>query len=166
MDAKKLAHFLTIQFRYTTNLFKLSLDGLTEEDGLRQPQPAGNCANWVAGHLTNSRLGTLKLLGQKPPVDPAPYARYQRSSDPLTAADGALTLERIRHDFAATGDALAAGLAALTDEAIAAPAPYSPTGNADETIGTLLIMLVFHESYHVGQLGLLRRLAGAEGVIR
>lgn len=166
MNAQELSRFLTIQFRYTTNLFQRSLEGLSEEDGLRQPQPAGNCANWVAGHVTNSRLGILKLLGRKPPVDPEPYGRYQRSSDPLTAGDGALTLERIRHDFAATGDALAAGLAELTDEAIAAPAPYSPAGLPDETIGTLLVMLVFHESYHVGQLGLLRRLAGIEGVIR
>ena len=58
------------------------------------------------------------------------------------------------------------GLAALTAEQFAAKAPFSPRDRDDETIGSLLGILVFHQSYHVGQLGVLRRAAGLEGSVK
>ena len=57
------------------------------------------------------------------------------------------------------------GLEAITDEALAAEAPFSPTDNPDETIGSLLAGLSFHEAYHAGQIGLLRRIVGKQGAI-
>ncbi len=35
-----------------------------------------------------------------------------------------------------------------------------------ETIGSLMAGMAFHEAYHCGQLGVLRRMAGAEGIIK
>jgi hypothetical protein len=166
MDARELARFLTIQFRYTAFVFKGNLEGLSDADALRQPEPAGNCINWVAGHIVRSRAGIVQVTGAAPPFEPDLYLRYKRSTDPLTAADGAIPLSRMREDFAATGEPLAAGLAGLNDAMLAAPAPYSPGGNPDETVGTLLVGLAFHEAYHTGQLGILRRVAGRPGVIR
>jgi uncharacterized damage-inducible protein DinB len=58
------------------------------------------------------------------------------------------------------------GLDSITDDTMSQPAPFSPTGNPDETIGSLLAAIAFHEAYHAGQLGLLRRLAGREGVMK
>jgi hypothetical protein len=46
------------------------------------------------------------------------------------------------------------------------PAPISPTGNPKETVGSLLAALAFHEAYHVGQTGILRRVIGREGVVK
>ena len=58
------------------------------------------------------------------------------------------------------------GLSEVPDETWSSPAPPRPGGDPDETIGTLLTFLVFHEAYHVGQLGVIRRALGYEGVIR
>jgi len=68
--------------------------------------------------------------------------------------------------FSATEDGLAAGLASMTAEGLAEKAPFSPGNNEKETVESLVAGLVFHEGYHIGQLGLLRRLAGEEGVVK
>ncbi|MCP3997209.1 MAG: DinB family protein, partial [bacterium] len=54
----------------------------------------------------------------------------------------------------------------LTDEDLDAASPIKYLKGEDEIIGTMLTTFLFHESYHVGQTGLLRRIAGNEGAIR
>ncbi|MBU1676531.1 DinB family protein, partial [bacterium] len=54
----------------------------------------------------------------------------------------------------------------LTEDRLDEPAPFSPGNDETETVGSLLAGLAFHESYHCGQLGLLRRLLGKDGVIK
>jgi hypothetical protein len=58
------------------------------------------------------------------------------------------------------------GLAGLPPESMDRPAPFSPTGNPKETVGSLLAAFAFHEAYHVGQTGILRRVIGREGVVK
>ena len=166
MDTATLIRTLTIQYRYTTYSFGVNLEGVSDEEALRQPPQGGNCLNWVAGHVVGSRAGTLRVLGQEVPFDDSRYDRYQRGSDPVTGSENTVSLAEMRSDFAATADGLAAGLNALTVDYLALKAPFSPGGRQDETMATLLPGLVFHESYHIGQLGVLRRWAGKEGAIR
>ena len=64
-----------------------------------------------------------------------------------------------------SGSAPSPSLCVVTDEALAAEAPFSPTDNPDETIGSLLAGLSFHEAYHAGQIGLLRRIVGKQGAL-
>ena len=59
-----------------------------------------------------------------------------------------------------------AGLAASGSDALGRRAPFSPGGDPGETVGSLLMTIAWHQAYHVGQTGLLRRLAGKEGAIR
>lgn len=165
MDAKTFQKIARTQFRYTAWVVAGNLKDLTDEQGLAQPA-AGNNLNWVAGHIADARGDTLQLLGQACPYAADKYDRYKRGTPPITSADEAIALTEILADFAATEEALQAGLAGLTAEKLAAKAPFSPSGNEKETVGTLLAGLVFHEGYHAGQLGTLRRLAGAGGVVK
>jgi hypothetical protein len=166
MDHLTLSRTLTIQYGYTAYVFGATLNGLTDEDALVQPSPGGNCLNWVTGHIVQSRGGTLALLGQKLPFAEDKYARYERGSKPVTDSSGTIPLSVMVADFAATAEGLAAGLGGLTTEMLAAKAPFSPGDNPDETVGSLLAGLAFHEGYHTGQLGILRRLAGKEGIVK
>ena len=59
-----------------------------------------------------------------------------------------------------------AGLAALGPDLLDQPAPTSPSGDPDETVRTLLTTVMWHQAYHTGQTGVLRRIAGKEGAIR
>jgi hypothetical protein len=165
MNAETVARVLAIQFNYTAWVITANLKGLSDADALRQPAPAGNCANWVAGHIVHARAGTLALVGAEPPFAAGKYARYDRGSSPVTAGGDAAALAEIVADLAATQEPLLAALPGLTDDALAAKAPFSPGDDANETVGSLLVGLAFHEAYHAGQLGVLRRLGGHEGAV-
>ncbi len=166
MNPQTLSQTLTIQFGYTTFVFGAANKGLSDEYALKQPSPGGNCLNWVVGHVVHSRAGALQIMGQKPPFAVEKYSRYERGSKPVAGTEGTIPLSEMVTDFAATEAGLAAGLASLTNEMLAAKAPFSPGDNPKETVGSLLAGLVFHEGYHLGQAGLLRRLAGEEGILK
>ncbi len=153
------------QVRIIHRVLHRNVDDLTQEDSLVQPQPAGNCLNWVVGHLLSTWNATLGVLGQEP-VLPDRLQRYQRGSETLRDPAEALPLN---HLLAAWDDACAradAGLAAFPAERLDEPAPFSPRKDPNETMRSLLTLLIFHQAYHTGQASLLRRIAGKPGAIR
>lgn len=154
---------LVNQFGITQFVINKNTEGLTHEDSLLQPSPGGNCLNWVIGHIVKARNDALALVGKDPLYPPERFARYH--SRPLTGAEEALPLDELLESFHSLQGPLTAGLKEMTAEQLAAPAPFSPTGNADETVGSLLAGLAFHESYHAGQTGILRRIAGKPGAL-
>lgn len=139
-----------------------ALEGITHEDSLR-PTATGQTINWLVGHLADARSGALALLSGARAWPEAELAAYKRGAASLTA-DQALPLEDLVRRFTGVQDALLQHLSQLTDERAAQKAPFSPSGNPDETIGSLLGVLAFHEVYHVGQVGMMRRLAGRDRV--
>ncbi len=165
MDVRTFQKIAIIQFKYTTWVMGANLKGLTDEQGLQQP-PEGNCLNWVAGHVMQARSGILHLTRQATPFAAGKYERYERGSAPVVEAAGTVPLTEMLTDFMATEEGLKKGIAGLRAEMLAAKAPFSPSNDETETIGSLLAGLVFHEAYHCGQLGTLRRLVGGDGTIK
>lgn len=145
----------------------LNLDGVTQEESLVQPQPHGNCANWVLGHLVCIYNKALGLLGQQPVLDPAgSIARYDRGSSPMLDPSEALDISELLGAWKAATERVDAGLAELNPEMLDARAPFSPSNNPDETVRSLVSTVLFHQAYHAGQLGVLRRIAGKDGAIK
>ena len=48
-------------------IMKNQTSGLSQEDSLIQPQPGGNCMNWVMGHLALNLTIILEILGAQIP---------------------------------------------------------------------------------------------------
>ena len=158
MDPRVLA----FQFGVGGFVFERNLAGVTHEESLVAPRPAGNTMNWIVGHVVRSRNQALALIGRKPLFDDAEFESYGAGGfDPRRA----LRLEDLRRRFSALGPALAAALENATAAQLSTVAPFSPTGNPDETVGTLLASIAFHEAYHLGQTGLSRRLLGRPGAL-
>lgn len=145
---------------------KINVDGFTQSDSLIQPQPAGNCLNWVVGHLLAIYHQVLPLLGQEPVIENSVIQRYNRGSAPMLNGAEALDISGMMAAWDECCMRVDAGLAGLSDETLATPAPMSPTGNPDETIGSLLSTVCWHQAYHAGQTGILRRIAGKPGAIK
>ena len=143
-----------------------NLDGVDHGASLVAPQPGGNCINWVLGHLVEVYESVLPMLGQERVLDEGALARYARGTEPLTEAAEALPLDDLRGAWAEATARFAAGLEGLEEDALDRPAPFSPGDDPDETVGSLLLTVLFHQIYHAGQLGLLRRLVGLDGAIR
>lgn len=147
-------------------VLRINVEGLTQEDSLVHPDPGGNCLNWVVGHLLWVYDNVVRLLGQEPVMEPGRLDRYARGGAPLTDPAEALDLRELMAAWDRAAERVDAGLAGLTPEFLDQPAPESPTGNPNETVRTLLTTVLFHQAYHVGQTGVLRRVAGKPGAIK
>jgi uncharacterized damage-inducible protein DinB len=149
------------QLNLTSYVLKRNVEGISHEDSLRQPQPGGNSMNWVVGHIVKTRNEFLKILSGSSPFPASKYRAY--GSEPLTRASDAARLDELLSDY----DAMQKPLEDAIQKAdMTAKAPFSPTNNPDETIGSLLVALAFHEAYHLGQTGLQRRLYAKPGAIK
>lgn len=158
MDPKVLA------FQFSVGGFVLdrNLAGVTDEDSLRAPQPAGNTMNWIVGHIVRTRNQALGLLGVQPLFDDEEFATYGPDG---FESERALTLGELKRRFDQLGPVLASALDGSSSAELESRAPFSPTGNPGETLGSLLASIAFHEAYHLGQTGLSRRLLGKPGAL-
>lgn len=143
-----------------------NIEGLTHNDSLISPAPGGNCLNWVVGHLVSTNERLLEVLGQPPVLGKDSLRRYDRGSAELHDPAEALPLDTLLAAWDRQWAGIDAGLSAIAPEKLDAPAPFSPRNKVDETVLSLLTIVMFHQAYHAGQAGLLRRIAGREGAIR
>ncbi|MCI0489736.1 MAG: DinB family protein [Blastocatellia bacterium] len=150
---------LEMLFGYNHLTLHENIAGLSHTDSLLQPHPGGNCLNWVLGHIVATRNQVLKLLGKEPILNEEEAALYKRGSAPIKDGSRALLLEKLLADLDLSQELIVAGLKEASEEDLMAPA-------GTETVGRQLALLHFHEAYHAGQIGLLRRLAGKEGAIK
>ncbi len=158
---------LANMYEFSYGAIKRNLEDLTNEESLVQPPGAGNCLNWVLGHVVAARNTVLKLAGRPPLVGEEITSHYVRGSNPLQPGDRVPDLATLRGLLSDTQQQLIPALAALSEDHLAQPVPEQMrrpplTGS----VGDALIRLHYHEGYHNGQIGLLRRLAGREGAIK
>jgi uncharacterized damage-inducible protein DinB len=153
------------QAQLTRTVVRLNVDGVSHAESLIQPQSGGNCLNWVLGHLVAIYGEALPLLGQQPVRPREELSHYQRGAPPITDPADALPLEKLKDAWEEACARVDAGLAALSEARLAESVPLSPTNDPNETMGSLLATVLFHQAYHSGQLGTLRRIVGKAGAI-
>jgi len=156
-----MKHMMLAQYRATGRIAKVNLAGVTQEQDRVTPPVGGNCINWVLGHLTDTYNSFLPILGQEKVWQQEEGKPYARGSEPLAPGVG-LAWDRLLADWQEAESRFLAGLEAFDPDRFADKAPFSPLDDPNETMGSLLGLLVFHQAYHVGQLGVLRRVAGLE----
>ncbi|MGZ4814654.1 MAG: DinB family protein [Terriglobales bacterium] len=159
------AEVLRHSFRTTQQVLRMNLEGITQEESLVPPNPAGNCLNWIVGHLLCVYNDVLPLVGQQPVMAKESLQRYGRGTPPLRDASEALPLAEMLSKCDEAVNRFEAGLETLTHERLDLPAPFSPTQNPNETVRSLLATVAFHQAYHAGQTGVLRRIIGKPGTI-
>lgn len=134
------------------------VSGLTQEESLFQPQPGGNCLNWVIGHLLINQCEIIDAMGGTPPFDPAILARYERNSEPIHGEEeGVLALNTMVSMHDQTHSVLNELLKTLKEEDFEKEIQI---GERKVKLGWRVFFLHFHYTYHIGQLEFLRQLAG------
>lgn len=140
------------------NLIRAQTAELTHADTLLQPPNGGNCMNWVLGHTLESQVGLLLELGGESPVPATALAIYARESQPLAGdIPGVLPLETLLEGHAQVHAALASRLSQMSEADFERSVQL---GERIMTLGWRVFFLNFHLTYHIGQLELLRHLAG------
>ncbi len=152
---------LAKQFALNQYVMQVNLDGVDDAGSLIQPQSHGNCINWILGHIVATRNALFGLLGGEPALAGMEAARYERGSQPIREKNEGLPLERLQAAYAASQVRLIPLLEGLAEDDLA-----RSSDGEEESLAEQLVMLAFHESYHAGQIGLLRRIIGMEAAIR
>jgi len=141
--------------RLNTRLFRNCLDGLIDEMARRRPSEGTNSATFVAAHVTDSRYFLLRVLGA---LGKSPLARYLEGVKGIDDARELPPLAEVQEAWTAASHGLREALAGLSPAALDGP-PAAPFPVSATMLGALTF-LVQHDSYHVGQLALLRKHAG------
>lgn len=157
---------LAKMYEFSYGAIRRNLENLTNADTLVRPDAGGNCLNWVLGHMIVTRNVIHALAGASPVAMGEAASEYQRGSHP-EGTGRFLDLGTLQGLLEASQRELIPALSRLSEEALKSPVPEQYkrqplTGSLDEA----LIRLQYHEAYHNGQIGLLRRIAGKEGAIK
>jgi uncharacterized damage-inducible protein DinB len=146
------------QFAHTA--LERNLSGMTDDDAVTPMQPAGNCANWLVGHLLWTRDMVHGLLGLPGawPSELGPNDLYRRGATEFLP-DRAVSLTRLREAMSRSQEILMPAISKVSASKL------EERVTDTSTVGERLAFLGFHEGYHVGQIGLVRRLLGKPGAI-
>ena len=106
------------QARTVQRVVRLNVEGVSHEERLIQPQPAGNCLNWVIGHLVVAYQSVFLLLEQEPVISEERLKAYAWHSLPLKNRAEAVPLQELLAAFDKASERVDAGLTSLAvDEA-------------------------------------------------
>lgn len=156
------AETLSQSFRTTHRIIHLQTGGLAHADSLLQPPFRGNCLNWVLGHIVAGRSTVLKLLGKTAIWHEKDLVRYKSGSAPIIRDEQALPLDKLLQDLDRSQQQIMAALEQTTPEALAAIVPFR---GGELPVGQAVAGQHWHETYHTGQLELLRQLAGIDDAL-
>jgi uncharacterized damage-inducible protein DinB len=149
---------LTEILRLNTKLFRNCLNGLTDEQLRTRPTESTNSAAYIAAHVAEARYYMLELAGTK---QPSPLAAYLAGARGISDVKQWPSLDEIQGAWTAASHALRDRLDKVTAAELDAPVkvPFAvPVG--DPTLLSMLTFFVQHDSYHIGQLALLRKHVG------
>jgi hypothetical protein len=133
-------------------------DGVTHTESLLQPEFRANCMNWVLGHLLFERQIVLEMLGIEAVAPKEITERYAFDSEPITTdSEGVIELPELLGYLKESGRLMAEGFASLDENSW-----VSPVNEKGTPMWERMEFLAWHEGYHVGQLELLRQLAGKD----
>ena len=140
-------------------IIKLQTAELTMEDMLLQPPNGGNCMLWVLGHLTDNLNDILNIVGGVSPENLLDLSRFARGSQPITGVEAdLLTPGQLLATYDDLHQAILNRLGETDESFFDQELELWPGSKA--TRGWWAYFYSFHHSYHIGQLELLRNLAG------
>jgi uncharacterized damage-inducible protein DinB len=147
---------LAALYELNTDLLLNCLDGLSDSESQKRLEAGGNSITFLAAHLTDTRHFLVARLGH---VLPNPLARYLadvRSIDDITEWP---SLEEIRSAWIAVSAHVQAVLSGLTGPELTEPNVHRFPLEDSSRLG-MIAFLVQHDSYHLGQIGFIRRQLG------
>jgi hypothetical protein len=151
------ARLLSEQFVLSLRAILLQTDGLTHADSLLQLPFHSNCMNWILGHVLLNREQVLDLLHVPRMFTDDAFARYERSSAPITRDEpGVIYTEELIEMLKEHAPRLSGALLSASDELYAGEVQV---GEISHTVASRVLFHVFQEATHVGELGILRQLA-------
>jgi len=141
---------------YATNTMLIGrlTEGISHDESLLQPPFPTNCTNWILGHILVSRNESIRLSFGENMWPDVFIKRYDSGSEPITREDESVRyLNGLLKDIRDSQEWLAGLLRNLTDHALE---QLYEDENGSRARWQCIRGLQWHETYHIGQLELLR----------
>ncbi len=155
------------QFALHSRLFNNVLEDIADTNGNKRVTEEVNHLQWIAGHLTNSRYNFAPMLGIK---EIFPYKELYTdmtlpppSNRPISESIKYPTLSETLKYWNTLAPVFVERVVNLSDSQLAAEFPIgTPIG--DKTTLGFFGFLASHESYHIGQMSLIRKYLGLDAM--
>jgi len=141
-----------IQILSNYKVISMNIEGITNEEAMIFPNGEANCLNWVLGHLIYIRNPLLNILGEEQVWDSEKFSCYNRGEIPLERKDEFISFDELKSYLKQSQDRLESKLNTMES--------FNPEQIKD------ISTLCFHEIYHSGQLGYIRRVLGKSGAVK
>jgi uncharacterized damage-inducible protein DinB len=141
------------QFKFNSMIVSLATSDLSNEHaGHRSRAGQGSSVSFLLGHLLSSRYGVLKMLGAG---DENPFAdQFGRGAVPKDVSEYP-DVGEFKSKWDALTDLFHGTLEGASEEQLLA-SPPDGFPIQDQTMRGAITFLCWHESYHVGQIGMMR----------
>ncbi|UCF77989.1 MAG: DinB family protein [Candidatus Eiseniibacteriota bacterium] len=145
-------------FDWNSKVTRQLLEGFAEGFFSKRFEGA-NSAHWLIGHLAVSRREICDFLNIE--TDPIGWREpFDMGSSPEVPDDCPPPVELL-DDFLAIGQRICAKIQSMSADDCERPMRLI-VGNEERTVLHNLHFMYWHESYHVGQIGMIRRMLGLE----
>ena len=139
--------------KFTDFIMNLVTGDLTDDLATRRARDDGGASiAWVIGHLCHYRYEIMKLLGHD--AD-SPFAE-QFGTAGATDGAGYPSVEELRSKWAELSTQVRSVVQGASDEQIMTPLDGDGSPHGEKKVLDTLVFYMWHESYHMGQLGTLR----------
>lgn len=147
---------VTNQFRFNNATYERTIQGIPPEQWLIQPSPELNHLLWVVGHAAVTRAVGVRLLGGK---WSAPWQKlFTRGQQRVDNGQYPSVVE-VQQAWNEISGRLLSAIATASVEFSGQPVEKGKP-SIDGTVGGMVGFLCLHESYHLGQMGFIRKWLG------
>jgi len=148
-----LATPIAESLKFTDFIMNLVTGDLTDALATRRARDdEGASIAWVIGHLSHYRYEIMKLLGHEME---SPFAE-QFGTTGATDGAGYPSVEELRSTWADLSTRVRSVVEDASDEQIMKPLGGDGSTHGEKKVLDTLVFYMWHESYHMGQLGTLR----------
>ena len=149
-------------YRFNNKFVLNSVQDLSPEEWVKRPGDVCNHVAWIVGHILWARTSILKRLGAE---WSAPwlglFARGARLDDGTAYPSSDTLIDAWKEVGAMLSQALEDASEEVVGKAATPPGPPS----ADGKVSGQIRFLAWHETYHVGQVSIVRSLLGHRGLM-
>lgn len=143
-------------FKLNSRLFLNCLDGWKEDQARWRPSPDTNSAAFIALHLVDSRHYIAKIVGVTM-ENPFAFLADAKTIDDVKTWP---KLDEVRAAWKSVTGNLRERFKTLAPADLTGPSDWGDVPVDDKSNAGLLLFMMQHESYHIGQLAILRKQAG------
>ncbi|MFC4685322.1 DinB family protein [Epilithonimonas pallida] len=149
-------------FRAHSQTFVMVLDGISEEDAKKRIDGKTNHIIWMVGNFVNMRYSLGWVLGLK---EEDPFSKLFFQGKALDENFNYPTLEQLKDSFHKISPLVYQKLLQVTDEDLDKAFPMGMDVDFfKEDVLNFIGMCIGREDYLAGQLGLMRKILGYEGM--